>query len=137
MSIRFAVAAALVHGDLKEERFHALDDPGVVALDMLCSLEADPALTAAFPTRQGARVEARLAGGEVLTASLADVTPATPDQIRQGLLVSAGEALGVDRAGALLHLIDRLDGAPDAAALLAAAHIDAPPSATHPHPRRA
>jgi 2-methylcitrate dehydratase PrpD len=137
MSIRFAVAAALAHGDLEEARFHALDGPALARLDALCALEADPALSAAFPARQGARVEARLADGEVLTAFLADVTPATPEEIRQGLLTGAGEALGPGRAGALLDLIDRLEGAPDAAALLAAAHIDAPQSAADRQPRRA
>jgi 2-methylcitrate dehydratase PrpD len=132
MSIRFAVAAALVHGDLKEAHFHDLDDPAVASLDRLCRLEADPELTAAFPARQGARVEARLAGGEVLTASRADVTPAAPEEIRQGLFDSAGEALGPGRAGALLDLIDRLEAASDAAALLAAAHTDRPQSAAQP-----
>jgi 2-methylcitrate dehydratase PrpD len=137
MSIRFSVAAALVHGDLNEERFHDLDDEAVAHLDALCALEADPALTEAFPAQQGARVEVHLAGGEALTASFADVTPATPDQIRQGLLASAGEGLGADRAAALLDLVDRLERAPDAAALLAAAHIDLPQSAAGRRPRRA
>jgi 2-methylcitrate dehydratase PrpD len=112
MSIRFAVAAALAHGDLTERRFHDLDDPVVARLVALCALKADTALTAAFPARQGARVEARMAGGEVLTQSLADVTPAAPEQIRQGLLASAP---------ALQDLIDRLQDAPDAGVLLTAA----------------
>jgi 2-methylcitrate dehydratase PrpD len=138
MSIRFSVAAALVHGDLKEMRFHDLGDPAVARLVALCALEADPALTAAFPAKQGARVEVRLASGEVLTASIADVTPATPERIRQGLLTSAGEVLGAGRVVALLHLIDRLESAPDAAALApAAAHITPPKSAAKPHSRRA
>jgi hypothetical protein len=114
MSIPFCVAAALAYGDLLEARFHALDEPEVARLTGLCRLHADPALTAAFPAKQGARVEARLRNGEVLTASLPDVTPATPDQIRQGLLSDAGEAL--------VRLIDGLERAPDASALLAAAH---------------
>jgi 2-methylcitrate dehydratase PrpD len=137
MSIQFSVAAALAHGDLKEHRFHVLDDPAVARLSTLCALEADPALTAAFPARQGARVQARLATGEVLTASFDDVTPATPGQIRQGLLTSAGEVLDAVRAGALLQLIDRLEEASDAAALLAAAHIDPPQSAADRPSRRA
>ncbi|MGZ3272738.1 MAG: MmgE/PrpD family protein [Caulobacteraceae bacterium] len=136
MSIQFSVAAALAHGDLPERRFHVLDDPVVARLSALCTLRTDPALTAAFPARQGARVEVRLAGGESLTAALTEVAPATPEQIRQGLLASAGEALGAERADALLHLIDRLEGAPDAAVLLAAAHIRPPQSAAAPHPRR-
>ncbi len=124
MSIQFCVAAALAHGDLEEARFHDLNDPAVARLAALCALRADPGLTAAFPARQGARVEARLSSGEVLTAALADVTPAAPDQIRQGLLHSAGEVLGSARAAALLDLIDRLEEGGDAAGLLAAAHID-------------
>jgi 2-methylcitrate dehydratase PrpD len=122
MSIRFAVAAALTHGDLREARFHVLDDPEAARLVALCALEADPALTAAFPALQGARVQVRLVSGELLTASLSDVTPATPAQIRQGLLASAGEVLDARGAAALLQLIDQLEAAPDAAVLLTAAH---------------
>jgi hypothetical protein len=62
------------------------------------------------------------------------VTPATPGQIREGLLSCAG---GIVDAAALLQLIDRLEGARDAAALPAAAHITPPQSAAKPHPRRA
>jgi 2-methylcitrate dehydratase PrpD len=134
MSIRFAVAAALAHGDLKEEHFHDLHDPAVARLGALCALEADPVLTQAFPAQQGARVEARMAGGELLIASLPDVTPATPEQIRQGLLARAGEVLGVGRARALLELIDRLERSGDAAALLT--HTQPPRSAADPEPRR-
>jgi 2-methylcitrate dehydratase PrpD len=137
MSIRFSVAAALANGDLEERRFHDLDDPAATRLAALCALEANPALTAAFPAQQGARVEVRLSSGDVLTASLADVIPATPDQIRQGLLASAGWPLGADRAATLLRLVDQLQSVPDAAALLAAAHITLPQSAAKPHSRRA
>ncbi len=135
MSIRFAVAAALAYGDLMETRFHGLDDPAVARLSPLCGLEADPVLTAAFPALQGARVEARLASGEVVTAALDNVVPATADQIRLGLQVSASEVLGPVRAGPLLSLIDRQQ-APAPAALLAAAHAYPPPSAADLNPRR-
>lgn len=136
MSIGFSVAAALAHGDLEEARFHQLDDPDVARLSAICTLDADPVLTAAFPARQGARVEARLESGEVLTASLGDVTPAAPDEIRKGLLASAGEVLGARRAAVLVELVDRLEGASDAAALLAAAHVDGPQSAADRITRR-
>jgi 2-methylcitrate dehydratase PrpD len=112
MSIRFAVAAALAHGDLTEQRFRDLDDAAVARLVSLIILKADPALTAAFPAKQGAWVEVRLTNGDVLTEALADVIPATPQLIRQGL---------GDSAPALLDLIDRLQDAPDAGVLLAAA----------------
>jgi 2-methylcitrate dehydratase PrpD len=130
MSIQFCVAAALANGDLEERRFHVLDDPAVARLSALCVLEADPALTAAFPARQGARVQVRFANGERLAVLFDDVTPATPEQIRQGLLASAGEVLGPGRAAALLRLMDRLEVAPSAAALLAAT------VSTDPMPRR-
>jgi 2-methylcitrate dehydratase PrpD len=137
MSIQFCVAAALVHGDLQARRFQDLEHPAVARLSALIALKADPALTAAFPARQGARVEARLASGEVQTASLADVIPATHEQIRRGLLTSAGGLPGFDRAEALLQLIDRLESERDAAALLTAAHLTSPQPAASRHPRRA
>jgi 2-methylcitrate dehydratase PrpD len=136
MSIRFCVAAALARGDLDEGCFHALSDPAVNRLNALCSLEADPIFTSAFPARQGARVEVRLADGAVMTASADDVIPASPEQIRQGLLTGAKQALAPGRAGALLQLIDRLEDAPDAGALLAAAHIHRPHAASDRQPRR-
>jgi 2-methylcitrate dehydratase PrpD len=123
MSIRFAVAAALAHGDLAEARFHDLDHPEAARLLGLVALHADPALTAAFPAKQGARVHARLKSGEILTASLPDVQPATAGEIRQGLLTGAGQAL--------VRVIDGLERARDASALLTAAQIQ-----HRPHPRR-
>lgn len=132
MSIRFAVAAALVHGDLTEARFHALDDPDVARLVALCTLQPDPALTAAFPARQGARVEASLENGESLTASLPDVRPAAAGQIRRGLLESAAAILGEGRAAGLVERVDQLEREPDAGALLAAAHIPSPRPAAEP-----
>jgi 2-methylcitrate dehydratase PrpD len=136
MSIRFSVAAALVHGDLTEARFHDLVDPDEARLVGLCTLHADPALTAAFPARQGARVEAHLASGEVLSASLADVTAATPSEISRGLAASAGEILG-PAAAALAELIDRLDQLPDAGAVLDAANTQRSPLTADQTSRRA
>jgi 2-methylcitrate dehydratase PrpD len=136
MSIPFCVAAALAHGEVKEAHFHDLDHPEVTRLAALCDLESDPVFTSAYPTRQGARVEVRLANGEYLVASLGDLVPATPEQIRQGLLTGADEALAPGRAESLVQLIDRLECAPDAAALLAAAHITPPQSAADRHQRR-
>ena len=136
MSIPFCVAAALAHGDVTEARFHDLDNAEVARLARLCDLDSDPVFTSAFPTRQGARVEVRLSNGELMTASLGDLVPATPGQIRQGLLTGANEALAPGGAEALLQFIDRLERAPDAAALLDAAHIHRPPSAAVRQPRR-
>ena len=129
MSIRFGVAAALAHGDLKRARFDLLDDPQTQRLADLCVLRSDPALTAAFPKLQGARVEATMADGRVLAAALENVVAASPDQIRAGFLADAGEALGPERASALLLMIDRLEDSADAQALLAAAHLKPPRSA--------
>jgi 2-methylcitrate dehydratase PrpD len=136
MSIRFSVAAALTHGDLEEWRFHDLRDPAVARLAALCALEADPVLTAAFPARQGARVEARLASGEVLAASVADVTPAAPEAIRRGLLDWVRGTPGAGDPAALLDLIDGLEGVRDAAAILAAAHTPPPRTAANRRRRR-
>jgi hypothetical protein len=132
MSIRFCVAAALAYGDLKEERFHHLRHPEVARLNALCVLEADPVLTQAFPAQQGARVEARLASGEVLIAALPDVVPATPEQIANGLVTSAGEILGMGAVALVEGLFGRLDHLPDADILLDAANTHRSPFATAP-----
>ncbi len=124
MSIRFGVAAALAHGDLAEARFHDLGDAEVLRLADLCELEADPVFTAAFPARQGARVEVVLDDGETFGETRQTVAPATEAEIRNGFLRDAGAVLGHPRAAQALDLIDRLQEVADVRALLAAAHLD-------------
>ncbi|HEY8015350.1 MAG TPA: MmgE/PrpD family protein, partial [Dongiaceae bacterium] len=113
MSIQFGVAAALLHGSVEEANYRLLDDPAILRLAELMSLEADPGFTAAFPAAQGASVEIELADGRVLSQRIADVIPATPEQVRSRFRTAAGAVLGEDRAAAIERFTDRLEAADD------------------------
>ena len=113
MSIQFGVAAALLHGSVEEANYRLLDDPAILRLAGLMTLEADPGFTAAFPAAQGASVEIELADGRVLSQRIADVIPATPEQVRSRFRAAAGAALGEDRAAAIERFTDRLEAADD------------------------
>ncbi|MEI9891778.1 MAG: hypothetical protein WDN45_16010 [Caulobacteraceae bacterium] len=103
------------HGDLKEQRFHVLDDPTVARLSAVSALETGPALTAAFPARQGAWVKVRLSSGEVLTASLRRRNPghARADPSGPAGQRRRGAGSGPRRRGSP-NSIDRLEGEADA-----------------------
>ena len=113
MSIQFGVAAALLHGSVEEANYRLLDDPAILRLAGLMTLEADPGFTAAFPAAQGASIEIELADGRVLRQRIADVIPATPEQVRSRFRAAAGAALGEDRAAAIERFTDRLEEADD------------------------
>ena len=113
MSIQFGVAAALLHGSVEEANYRLLDDPEILRLAGLMTLEADPGFTAAFPAAQGASVEIELGDGRVLSQRIADVIPATPEQVRSRLRAAAGAALGEDKAAAIERFTDRLEEADD------------------------
>jgi 2-methylcitrate dehydratase PrpD len=131
MSIQFSVAAALRHGAVAETNYERLDDPEIVRLIRLVRLEADSGFTAAFPARQGSRVEIELVDGRRFRETLADVVPATEAEIRARFRASAGDALDASRASAIERLIDRLETASSAGELprLAAAPRNATTSA--------
>jgi len=131
MSIQFSVAAALRHGAVAETNYERLDDPEIVRLIRLVRLEADSGFTAAFPARQGSRVEIELVDGRRFLETLADVVPATEAEIRARFRASAGDALDASRAAAIERLIDRLETASSAGELprLAAAPRHAATSA--------
>ena len=94
-----------------------LDDPAILRLAALMTLEADPGFTAAFPAAQGASVEIELADSRVLSQRIADVIPATPEQVRSRFRAAAGAALGEDKAAAIERFTDRLEAADDVGCL--------------------
>lgn len=124
MSIQYGVAAALRYGKVAESNYATLDDPEVTRLIGLIKLDADPAFTAAFPARQGARVEIETTDGKLLSRTLADVVPATEAEIRARFHASAGDALGAARAVAIEDFVERLENAPSVGALLQLATVE-------------
>jgi 2-methylcitrate dehydratase PrpD len=118
MSIPFCVAAALADGVVAETSFAILDRPDLLRLAAATRLTADPAFTAAFPGRQGATVSVTLRNGEIHRTTMPDLEPASPEAVRARFTTAAREALGADRAAALLERIDTLEHQPDMGALI-------------------
>ena len=83
MSIHYCVAATLAQGKIAESNYHLLDDPEVMRLVGVMTLEAGDDFTASYPGKQGAEVTLTLRNGESHTSRLEDVVPASPDEIRR------------------------------------------------------
>jgi 2-methylcitrate dehydratase PrpD len=82
MSIHYCVAATLEQGKIAESNYHLLDDPEVMRLVSVMTLEAADDFTASYPAKQGAEVTLTLRNGETRTSRLEDLVPASPDEIR-------------------------------------------------------
>jgi 2-methylcitrate dehydratase PrpD len=82
MSIHYCVAATLAQGKIAESNYHLLDDPEVMRLVGVMTLEAGDDFTASYPAKQGAEVTLTLRNGETRTSRLEDLVPASPDEIR-------------------------------------------------------
>jgi 2-methylcitrate dehydratase PrpD len=117
MSIHFCAAAALSRGVIEEANYRNLADPEINRLAAITTIEIDPALTAAYPAKQGAAVTVTLRDGTTRTRCLGDVVPATPDQIRARFRSAAEKVLGADATGKAEQFIDSLDEQEDAGRL--------------------
>jgi 2-methylcitrate dehydratase PrpD len=82
MSIHYCVAATLKQSKIAESNYHLLDDPEVMRLVSVMTLEAGDDFTASYPARQGAEVTLTLRSGETRTSRLEDLVPASTDEIR-------------------------------------------------------
>jgi 2-methylcitrate dehydratase PrpD len=82
MSIHYCVAATLAQGRIAESNYHLLEDPEVMRLVSVMTLEAGDDFTASYPAKQGAEVILTLRNGETKTSRLEDLVPASPDEIR-------------------------------------------------------
>jgi len=117
MSIQFCVAAALSRGVIEEANYRNLSDTEINRLASITAVEIDPALTAAYPAKQGAEVIVTLRDGRTVRRALSDVVPATPEQIRTRFRSAAEKILGPEATAAAENFIDKLDEQDDAGAL--------------------
>jgi 2-methylcitrate dehydratase PrpD len=118
MSIHYAVASALLNRKIDESSYRRLDNPDLLAIAAKVNVEVDPALTAAFPGKQGAEVSVTLKGGKVLSRRLTDVIPADLDLIRRRFTDAASETVGADAARRLEAAVDGLDTSTDVGSLM-------------------
>lgn len=118
MSIQFGVAAALVRGDVREENYRRLDDPAILDLAKRITVIEDTRFNAAYPARQGAAVDVTLADGRILSHSLDDVVPATPEGVRARFEQAGRAIIGARRTTALANAAAQLEALEDISSLL-------------------
>lgn len=119
MSIQYNVAAAFVTGDVSEAGFALLEDPRLHRLLKVITLEIDDGMTEAYPQRQGAEVEVRLADGTRQAVRLDDVINATAEEVRERFRVAAADSVGAAAARKIEELIQGLEKSDDAGTLAA------------------
>jgi len=119
MSIQYAVASALVRGQIDEGSYRSLDDVRLLDISAKIRLRADDELTAAYPARQGSRVTVTLSNGRTLTEELADVIAADEDLVRRRFRNAAEAAVGKDQAGRLFAAVEGFLDSDDLGALMA------------------
>jgi 2-methylcitrate dehydratase PrpD len=118
MSIHYAVASALLGGDVNEESYRDLEDAARLRLAGKVTVAADPEFTAAFPGKQGAEVSVRLKSGQVVSRRLVDVVPADVELIRSRFRLAASSAIGDVEAHSLERAIDDLEASSDVGAIM-------------------
>ncbi|TGD64774.1 MmgE/PrpD family protein [Tabrizicola sp. WMC-M-20] len=114
MSIPFGVAATLARGVIAEANYADAANPEILRLIAATTMRADPALTAAFPARQGAAVTLYLDDGGQVCAELADVLPATEALVHARFTAAATAALGAAATARLTRIIEQLERETDA-----------------------
>ena len=102
-------AAALARGTAAESNFGDLADPEINRLIRATVLEEDPELTRAYPAAQGSEVILTLRDGRQLRRRLADLTPASPEQIRDRYERAASAVLGRIATDVVASMIDTLE----------------------------
>jgi 2-methylcitrate dehydratase PrpD len=124
MSIPFSVAAVLARGALEEDNYADIDDIGILRLVERTSLQSEPALTAAFPSRQGAEIRVTLRNGNAVDQRLDNVIAATPEQIRTRFRAAAADVIGSKRALLLEGLVDKCASLPDSRVIAACCRLE-------------
>jgi 2-methylcitrate dehydratase PrpD len=107
MSIQYCVAATLATGRLEEANYRLVNDPEVLRLISILSLESDSEFTANYPAAQGAEITLLLRMGETRQRRMRDLIPASPDEIRKRF----------PSPSPLVEFIDTLEEQSDVAAL--------------------
>jgi 2-methylcitrate dehydratase PrpD len=117
MSLQFSVAAVLVAGGIRAENWRDFSDPAANALAARATVVADPALTAAYPGRQGAAIRVRRRDGGLLERAQDDFRSMSRDEVIGRFLAHAEPALGRERASRAVETVARLEALEDVGTL--------------------
>ena len=116
MSIRFCVAATLTRQSIDENNYRQLADPEIARLVSVTKLEEDADLTRAYPSQQGSEVIVTLRNGKVIRRRMADLVPATAEQVQVRFRSAAGG--GAPSIEAMVETLDQLADVGSLGALL-------------------
>jgi len=124
-SMPYVVAAALLDGVVGPAQFTQvrIDDPAIRELIAHTSVREDPALTAGYPGRLGAKVEVRMDDGRTLSAAQGDPkgharNPMSDDELAHKFREYADGVLPPAQVEAALDRLWSLDDEPDVRALI-------------------
>lgn len=137
MSIQYNVAAALVHANFDESNYVPRKNRRVLELAARTSVDVDPALTKAYPAKQGAEVIVETRSGDRWAERIDDVVPTDPAGVRQRFAAASTAALGATAAARLGALVDKLEQCADVRRLTRAVAKPAKRRRTQTQRRRA
>jgi 2-methylcitrate dehydratase PrpD len=109
MSIQFGVAATLARGSLQASNFTLLEDPEVLQLTSLVTLEEDAGFTAAYPGLQGAEISITTKDGRNLVSRMDDLVPATEALIRARFRSACSTELSGAAAASIEKLVEGME----------------------------
>ena len=119
-SMPFCAAAAIVHGRVGLETFHAsqLADPAMVAMQARVTMRIDPTLDASAPPLTQARVTVRLRDGRVLTACANGARgyhdrPPSDDELATKFMSCATQAMADAQAAEALAALREIESVSD------------------------
>ncbi len=117
MSIQYCVAATLIRGAIEEANYRLLNDPEVLRLIGVTTLEEGPDFTRAYPGVQGTEISVTLRNGRTLRRRLEDLIPATAPDIRARFRKACAKVLGDAATGAIEAAVDGLEDLEDVSVL--------------------
>lgn len=101
MSLQYTVASVLARAELSDRNFIEINNPLTRSLASRVEVEEAPEFTAAFPARQGAELEVKLAGGATITQRVDEVPVFTPERVRARFRSAAQPLFDAKRIAAL------------------------------------
>jgi 2-methylcitrate dehydratase PrpD len=113
MSIQYGVASAIATRGISEANYARIGEAEIERLIDLVQLVVAPNLTAAYPAKQGAKVEIETKDGRKFEAELSDIETAGPDEIQTRFAQSAANWLGETPANLLVEFVSQIEGCDD------------------------
>jgi len=118
MSIAYSVASTLYYAKIAEANYHMPANENVTILAAKVALIPDEKYTAAYPARQGSRVELHFKNAQHIAAELDDLIPASLELVTDRFIKATTECLGETDARKLQQEVSNLENAEDMLAII-------------------